>query len=143
MKTAARSSTRRRNPLLKRERILEVLRSAPGPLGAREVLERLSSTPDLSERTLFRLLEGLTAEGRLVKLIFFDAVPRYEIATERHHPHFQCRGCASVWDVAAVTPPVAEVPGMPGGLRVEAVEVVYSGLCEACARLELSSGRLD
>jgi Fe2+ or Zn2+ uptake regulation protein len=87
----------------------------------------------VSRATVFNALDDLTVAGLVMRADAGPGATRYEAASVAHD-HFVCARCGTVVDVPAsnVVRP-ARPPGGFGG-RVDSVQVIYRGVCEACAR---------
>ena len=116
-----------------REAILETIRRAEGPLSVAEILERCrSSVPSLGLATVYRTIQLLRESGSITDVLLPGEEPRFEPGALGHHHHFQCRGCAKVFELE--TCPVGLPTGtmLPGGFRVEDHHLTLYGLCPNC-----------
>jgi Fur family transcriptional regulator, stress-responsive regulator len=89
---------------------------------------------DVSHQAVYDVLRALTA-ARLVRRIQpSGSVARYEARVGDNHHHVVCRGCGTIADVDCA---VGEVPCLTAsedhGFTIDEAEVVYWGLCAACA----------
>jgi Fur family ferric uptake transcriptional regulator len=122
------------NQTRQREAIRSVLASGSGPMTAEEILIHARALCErIGERTVFRTLHEMVANGLLVKVSFPAQPPRYERTAKTHHPHLICWGCEHVFDLPGETPEVASKCTVPPGFVVQGEEVVLYGLCPACA----------
>ncbi|MGF1450639.1 MAG: Fur family transcriptional regulator [Opitutales bacterium] len=94
--------------------------------------EGRSHYPGLSERTVFRRLKELMAEGKLVRVYLPGHPARYEVPTHQHRPHLVCRKCEQVYVLPAETPSLLENYPVPEGFSLEGEEVVFYGTCPEC-----------
>lgn len=113
--------------------LLELLEELGGHRSAEELVAafRARGTPR-PRATVYHVLGALERAGLV---LVADAGPGrtlYEAATRWHH-HLVCRGCGAIVDVACASPtrPCLE-PDLPGAL-VEEAQVIFRGLCPACA----------
>jgi len=89
---------------------------------------------DVSTQAVYDVLRALTA-ARLVRCIEpAGSVARYETRVADHHDHLVCRSCGDIVDVdrAAGEAPCLTATG-DHGFTVDEAEVVFWGLCPACA----------
>lgn len=86
--------------------------------------------PNLSLGTVYRNLHLLADEGKLKRMPF--PVERFDGDVSPHH-HFCCEGCGQVSDVPGDYDAALDRTPQAMGHRVERHEVVYYGLCAACA----------
>jgi Fur family ferric uptake transcriptional regulator len=117
-----------------RDAVAAVLRAAPGPLTAEEVLVRArEAVPRVGRRTVFRHLHALIEAGKAVRVVFPGHPPRYERAQSGHHPHLVCHGCARVFDLPGETPDIRPLYAAPPGFLITGEEVIFYGKCPDCA----------
>jgi Fe2+ or Zn2+ uptake regulation protein len=124
---------------------LELLGLLDDPGGHRSADElvaafRSRGTP-VPRATVFHVLGALERAGLV---IVADAGPGrtlYEAATRWHH-HLICRACGIVVDVPCLRgeKPCLE-PDLPG-VRVDEAQVIFRGLCAACAAREDRQSRV-
>ena len=86
--------------------------------------------PNLSLGTVYRNLHLLADEGKLKRMPF--PVERFDGDVTPHH-HFCCEGCGQVSDVPGDYDPALDHAPQAMGCQVTRHEVVYYGLCAACA----------
>lgn len=119
-------NTRQRNA------IREAIASAGRPLLPQEVLDAAQvQVPGLSIATVYRNLKGLQEEGELRSVTLPGENPRFELACDSHHHHFQCLNCQRVFDVHACPGDLSRLA--PPGFRVEAHDLTLYGRCQECA----------
>lgn len=113
---------------------MSALDGAKGPLSAEEVWKiALKTKPGIGLRTVFRNLQEQVNEQALMRVIFPGQPPRYEKPTTRHHPHFVCVDCGSVFDLPGVTPDVGPLCELPAGFVALGSEVTLYGHCANCS----------
>ena len=87
--------------------------------------------PSISLRTVYQTLNELTAMGELGQLDVGRGSARFDPNLDPHQ-HLVCTGCGRVEDTFVDVPPL-HVPTDPHGFTVTRTEVVFRGLCAACA----------
>ena len=113
-----------------REAIYQVLDDAPGPLSMDEILKAGRAVhPTLGQRTVYRNIQEMIADGSLIRLEFPGQATRYERPAVDHHPHFICRVCGKVFDLPGQTPDIASQYQAPSGIVLDGEEVVFFGRC--------------
>lgn len=118
----------------KRDAILACLQHTTSHPTAEWIYHQLKpDIPDLSLGTVYRNLAMFRQEGVIQSLGTVDGQERFDFNTEPH-AHFICRHCHAVIDVAQpVLPDITlEDAGAASGGKVEACNVVFSGLCGKC-----------
>ncbi|TCJ17352.1 transcriptional repressor [Rubrobacter taiwanensis] len=118
-----------------REAILNTILSAEGPLAVGQIHERASDElPGLGIATVYRALNLLLEEGKVVVVSLPGEERRYEAAGIGHHHHFRCSGCGGVFDLEVCPVGVPRGTRLPGGYTVEEHHLTLYGRCPACAR---------
>lgn len=117
-----------------RRAVLAALERLGGHRGADEVAEELrGANVSVSRASVFNALRDLADAGLVMVADAGPGPARYEVARDWHH-HFVCRACGRITDVACVVGAKpcleAEIPGA----HVDEAQVVFRGLCAACAR---------
>ncbi len=118
-----------------RKAVLEVVQGATHHPDAAWVYQEVrKKLPRISLGTVYRTLEALVEEGYLRPLVQAGEATRYDA---RLHPHYHlvCTACGAVVDLEVDLPDLLRPArqALPGGLVQEA-DLVYRGLCPACAR---------
>lgn len=115
-----------------RRAIQEAFAAEQRPLSPQEVLQAArGAVPGLGIATVYRTLKALIEEGLLKPVALPDENPRYELAGDRHHHHFQCRRCRRVFDVHACPGDLSNLA--PTGFVVDDHELTLYGYCSDCA----------
>ena len=90
--------------------------------------------PDVSHQAVYDSLRALTDAGLLRRIQPTGSVARYESRVGDNHHHVVCRSCGAIADVDCA---VGEAPCLTAsddhGFVIDEAEVVYWGLCPACA----------
>jgi Fur family transcriptional regulator, stress-responsive regulator len=91
----------------------------------------------VSHQAVYDVLRALTEAGLLRRIQPAGASARYEARVADNHHHVVCRRCGAIADVDCA---VGHVPCLTAsddhGFVVDEAEVVYWGLCPACAATE-------
>jgi Fur family transcriptional regulator, stress-responsive regulator len=90
--------------------------------------------PDVSHQAVYDSLRTLTAAGLARRIQPSGSVARYEARVGDNHHHVVCRSCGAIADVDCA---VGEIPcltaGDHHGFVIDEAEVIYWGVCPACA----------
>jgi Fur family ferric uptake transcriptional regulator len=93
-----------------------------------------SSLGSVSHQAVYDVLRALTDTGLVRRIQPQGSVARYEARTGDNHHHLVCRACGTIVDVDCATGAApCLTPSDDGGFVVDEAEVVYRGLCPACA----------
>lgn len=87
----------------------------------------------VSKQAVYDVLHALTDAGIVRRVPVGERRARYELHRDNHH-HLVCRACGRIEDVpcAVGAAPCLE-PSDASGFVIEQADVVYRGLCSACA----------
>lgn len=119
-----------------RQAVLEaVLNSREHPDAARVFETVRGIVPNISLGTVYRSLEALATEGRLIKLSQPGKPTRYDARMD-HHYHLVCDACGDVFDVTLVDMPdlSPQVVGMVPGFELREQHIEFHGLCNKCQK---------
>lgn len=90
--------------------------------------------PGVSHQAVYDSLGALTTAGVVRRIQPAGSVARYEARVGDNHHHVVCRTCGAIADVDCA---VGEAPCLTAssshGFVIEEAEVVYWGVCPACA----------
>ncbi|HEY9239846.1 MAG TPA: transcriptional repressor [Burkholderiaceae bacterium] len=96
----------------------------------------------LNLSTIYRHLNALQDEARIVKVLLPGQAARFEAACgdahghgdahPHHHHHFHCNGCDRVYALHACPGSMQDLA--PAGFVVSAHEITLRGLCAECSR---------
>lgn len=121
-----------RNTTAKTE-ILKLINNSQSALSHSEIQTLLNGLCD--RVTIYRVLDRLTEEGLIHKVVNVDGTVRYAechacSSTEHHHNHihFSCEQCDSVTCMDNVEPSFS----LPKNYKVHAVNFTVSGICPQC-----------
>jgi Fe2+ or Zn2+ uptake regulation protein len=111
-------------------RVLRALRTHPT---AAEVHRRLlREQPNLSQKTVYEVLDALVELGLAARVSEGGQPHRYEAQTDPHY-HARCRACGRLHDLPAKADgPIRGRTPLPEGFRVERILVTLEGLCARC-----------
>ena len=94
---------------LQKQAIVEALQSNAKMMTAEEVYGRVREKyPNVSLGTVYRNLQGFSAQGTVRRTLFADGKARFELAGHVHHHHLICLTCGQA----------TEVPWCPVGAEV-------------------------
>lgn len=112
--------------------ILETLRGVTTHPTADEIYGMVrQKMPRISLGTVYRNLDLLTNAGEILRLDRAGSLKHFDGNTEPHQ-HVRCRECGRIGDVHPPVPlPAFEKKTMPG-FTLEAMDVEFVGLCDAC-----------
>ncbi len=118
-----------------RTEILKLIDEAQTALSHADLLQALGGLCD--RVTVYRVLDRLTEEGRVHKVVNIDGVVQYATCSEcvvhhHHHDHihFSCEQCKSVTCLSEVIPAFK----LPASYKVHSANFVVAGLCPNCSK---------
>jgi Fur family ferric uptake transcriptional regulator len=93
-----------------------------------------SGLGEVSQQAVYDVLEALTAAGLVRRIHPPGSVARYESRVGDNHHHVVCRACGTIADVDCA---LGSAPCLDAsdhhGFAIDEAEVIYWGLCPACA----------
>jgi Fe2+ or Zn2+ uptake regulation protein len=115
-----------------RQAVFRALHRATDHPTAEVVYARVcEEVPSISLRTVYQVLNDLTAMGEVSSLDLGTGATRFDPTSDEHH-HLVCTSCGEVRDLflggVAVDVPEDQVDGFAVG----APEITWRGLCPAC-----------
>ena len=115
----------------KREAILELLRSVDSHPSADWIYQKLKPEfPDLSLGTVYRNLQQMAEDGRLMELD--GPVTRFD-ATVQPHTHLRCSRCGCVADGDLAYDLGLDQETIAQGWQITGHDLMFRGICPACA----------
>ncbi len=127
-----------------REAVLAAIEHAGRALTPGEILALAqTSVASLNLSTIYRQLNALQDEARIVKVLLPGQAARFEAAcgdghrdAAHHHHHFHCNVCDRVYALHACPGSMQDLA--PAGFVVSAHEITLRGLCADCSRSRAS-----
>jgi Fe2+ or Zn2+ uptake regulation protein len=89
--------------------------------------------PTISRKTVYQTVHDLEAMGEVHVLDVGTGTIRVDPNVEHAHHHLVCTNCGTVRDVLVDVADLKVPARYRSDFRVDAVEVVFRGRCEACA----------
>jgi len=128
-----------------RDAVLAAIEHAGRALAPGEILALAqASVASLNLSTIYRHINALQDEARIVKVLLPGQAARFEAAcrgdegdherhggASHHHHHFHCNGCDRVYALHACPGSMQELA--PAGFVVSAHEITLRGLCPDCS----------
>jgi len=118
---------------VQRQIILEVVKNMDTHPTVEEVYLQIHKIhPTISKATIYRNLRLLAKHGAIRQVLLPDEADRFDKLTSQHY-HFRCKICGTISDVdVEYLAGIDEVVRQKYGLRVDAHEVVFKGICKKC-----------
>ena len=89
--------------------------------------------PEISRATVYSTLQQFSALGEVRELALGGAAKLYDPNVSPRHHHLVCDRCDAVFDVARDIDAPVLAPQEHHGMVLEAAEIIYHGVCAACA----------
>lgn len=89
--------------------------------------------PTISLKTVYQTVHDLEALGAVRVLDVGTGSVRVDPNVEDEHHHLVCTECGRVRDLAVDFPGLALPPRLRRGFTVDAVDVIFRGVCDDCA----------
>ncbi len=119
-----------------RRAVAEVLTGEHVHLSAEAVhLAAQERLPEISLATVYNTLNELVAMGEVLEVAAGAGPKRYDPNVEIRHHHLVCTHCGALRDVfPSRVNAIALSTGDQAGFTLTGVDIVFQGLCPACAR---------
>jgi len=115
-----------------RQAVFRALHDAVDHPTAEAVYARVSvEMPTISLRTVYQVLNDLTAMGEVTALDLGTGATRFDPTTGDHH-HLVCTACGAVRDLFLGDVDVDVPADQAGGFVVGTPEITWRGLCPSC-----------
>lgn len=113
--------------------ILRALQASKGHLTPQAVFEKVrEADPGVTEATVYRTLNFLTAQGLLLAAHVGSGQLVYELASHAHH-HLICRRCGATCEVDhALLRDLYRSLEARTGFQIDTTHVTFFGLCPQC-----------
>lgn len=93
--------------------------------------------PSVSLGTVYRILKGLAADGKIREIAVPNAPSRFD-KTTRCHAHFVCTECGAVEDLdAGERAFVRDAAERHPSVEIQEAEIIFKGLCPLCKERKL------
>ena len=128
-----------------RDAVLTAIEQAGRALTPGEILALAqASVASLNLSTIYRHINALQEEARVVKVLLPGQAARFEAACvddhhrgeAHHHHHFHCDACDRVYALHACPGSMQELA--PAGFVVQAHQITLRGLCADCSKAQSS-----
>ena len=111
-------------------RLLRRLKSHP--TSAQVHARLLPKHGNVSQKTVYEILDALVQAGLASRVTAVGAPYRYEARPEPHY-HATCRVCGRLYDVpASADSQIRGRASLPDGFHVETIDVTIRGVCLRC-----------
>lgn len=127
-----------------RRAVLEVLLERSDHPTADQIFEAVQDpSPQISRRTVYRVLDTLAELGLIRRVHHPGAAARFDAKTHRHH-HLVCIRCSKIVDLESPELDAVALPeGRPHGFDVRDFSVQLMGMCPACRKKDESTTTPD
>lgn len=128
------------HPSLQRLAIMNYLMCNHTHPTADEIFTALTSEmPTLSKTTIYNTLKLFSEKGA-IQVVTIDEKNAHFDGNPEIHPHFYCRKCGKIYDIALQKGDVLEKqfacnPNLKG-FSVEQTQIYHSGICPTCKKSE-------
>ncbi len=116
---------------IQKKLIMESLNHLSHPTAEEVWLDISKSIPNVSRTTVYRNLNKLVDENKLVSLTLDQGGAHFDCNTQAHN-HFYCRVCNKLYDLPHRDLDLSHFQDQLEGCAVEESEVLLKGVCQAC-----------
>lgn len=117
-----------------KEAVLHVLQSFAAPIALGELYQFIKmSLPKTAFSTVYRILQKLEEEGKVIRIDWRERGSRYEWAGLPHHHHLVCEKCGSVVDIDDTVLKFDEAKvSKHTGYKLTRHSIELEGICPKC-----------
>lgn len=91
------------------------------------------SIPKIAYSTVYRIVQTLVDDGKLISLDWKDRSGRFEWADRQHHHHALCNSCGVVQDIADSELKFNEtLVAKKIGFKIQSHTIELKGICNSC-----------
>lgn len=129
---------------IQRQLVIAAVRFLADHPTAEEVYDRITMEyPDISKGTVYRNLNSLVESGLLGKVSVPSGADRFDHILARHY-HIKCTHCGKLMNVENFDyiPDMDAKVASVTGYKMNHRDIVFSGLCPECQKLEQENGEL-
>ena len=123
---------------IQRQLVIAAVRFLANHPTAEEVYDRITMEyPDISKGTVYRNLNSLVESGLLGKVSVPSGADRFDHILARHY-HIKCTECGKFMNVENFDyiPDMDEKVAAVTGYKMNQHDIVFSGVCPECQKLE-------
>ena len=123
---------------IQRQLVIAAVRFLANHPTAAEVYDRITMEyPDISKGTVYRNLNSLVESGLLSKVSVPSGADRFDHILARHY-HIKCTECGKFMNVENFDyiPDMDEKVAAVTGYKMNHHDIVFSGVCPECQKLE-------
>lgn len=122
-----------RNTDQKKQIIDDISKRADHPT-AQMIYESVSQkSPDIGIATIYRNLKTMVDDGQIKKIMTFDNVAHFDLATN-DHIHLVCNTCGKIIDVMAMDIINQDYLASKYKFIIEHQDIQINGICEECLK---------
>lgn len=117
-----------------REAVEQILSSYTAPIALSELhLFIKRSLPKTAFSTIFRIVQRLEAEQKIIRIDWRERGSRYEWADLPHHHHLTCQLCGKIVDIDDELLAYAETKiSQKTGFKIKHHSIELEGICQDC-----------
>jgi Fe2+ or Zn2+ uptake regulation protein len=119
---------------LQKKILWDTIQSMRNHPSAQEVYEEISKKNlCISRASVFRILNDLSLEGKIIRLRLPYGSDCYDYKTENHW-HIQCKSCGQVCDTVEGQDNFTQKPKELNGFEITGFTITYEGICPRCQK---------
>lgn len=109
-------------------KVFELISKSDLPVDANYLIDKLK----VNKSTVYRQIEKLIEDGKVIEVDFGDGKKRYELRSSHHHHHLVCRKCSTIKDVVLDEKLIIKEFAKRTDFKVESHTLEFFGLCSKC-----------
>ncbi len=129
------TSVKQRNTQTKAA-VSQILQTFAAPIALNELYQFIKiSLPQTAFSTIFRIVQRLEQEGKVIRIDWRERGSRYEWAELPHHHHLVCKSCGSITDLDDTILGFKTTKVSEGtGFMITDHSIELQGICQSCQK---------
>ena len=108
--------------------VFDLISKSNLPVDASYLIDKLK----VNKTTVYRQIDKLISEGKIVEIDFGDGKKRYELTSLNHHHHLICKNCGKIKDVELDENIILNELSKRKDFKIESHNLEFFGHCLKC-----------
>lgn len=108
--------------------VFDLISKSSLPVDASYLIDKLK----VNKTTVYRQIDKLVSEERIVEVDFGDGKKRYELTNLNHHHHLVCKNCGKIKDIELDESLILKELAKRTDFKIESHSLEFFGHCLKC-----------
>ncbi len=109
-------------------KVIDVLSQSNTPIDVASLVNKIK----VNKTTVYRQIDKLIKDGKIVEVEFGDGKKRYELKSLGHHHHLVCKNCGILEDISFNEETILKEVSKKTDFLIESHSLEFFGLCNNC-----------